>query len=352
MRTLVLASLALAALAPPAHTRPPARPLAPARDTLPPLPADDRTRLAEAFRLADAHGERLFPGWRDAPFAVLLVTADHEYLLRHPRPSPDFTALGHDTILGTAVHVRRRVFSPTFLATFPAVGGVPTIVVGQPARTGLASTRWVLTVLHEHLHQLQYAQPGYYAGVAALDLARGDTTGMWMLDYPFPYDSATVRARLAEWTTALDRAITPLPAVDAARTSRSARDARLRAVLAARARLRDVLTPADDRYLAFQLWQEGVARYGELQFARRAAAAPDAPAAAFRALPDHASYGDAAAAIEREIRETLRDPKLERHRRVAFYGTGAALALVLDGASPGWRARYLGQPFALEPLLR
>ena len=38
----------------------------------------------------------------------------------------------------------------------------------------------------------QYAQPDYYPATEALDLARHDSTGMWMLNYPFPYDSTAV----------------------------------------------------------------------------------------------------------------------------------------------------------------
>src|SRR2546425_9441834 len=33
-----------------------------------------------------------------------------------------------------------------------------------------------LTVLHEHFHQLEYAHPGYYAGVDSLRLTHGDQT--------------------------------------------------------------------------------------------------------------------------------------------------------------------------------
>jgi hypothetical protein len=64
-----------------------------------------------------------------------------------------------------------------------------------------------LTLLHEHLHQWQYSQPDYYAGVARLGLARGDTTGRWMLDYPFPYDSAPVRQAVHTLATALAGAL-------------------------------------------------------------------------------------------------------------------------------------------------
>src|SRR5262245_39886398 len=88
----------------------------------------DRVRIAEAFRLADAVGNKLWPEWDKAPFAVLLVTADHEFLIRHQKPSADFTLLGEDAMLKSKVWWRKRQFGTELLATFPAVGGVSTIV--------------------------------------------------------------------------------------------------------------------------------------------------------------------------------------------------------------------------------
>lgn len=86
---------------------------------------------------------------------------------------------------------RKRMYPIAMQATFPGVNGVNTIVIGHAELTAdKTSTRWVLTVLHEHFHQLVYSQPGYYADVEKLGLAHGDKTGMWMLNYPFPYDSA------------------------------------------------------------------------------------------------------------------------------------------------------------------
>ena len=38
------------------------------------IPETDRIRLAEAFRLAEAIGDRLWPGWILVPFAVVLVS--------------------------------------------------------------------------------------------------------------------------------------------------------------------------------------------------------------------------------------------------------------------------------------
>src|SRR5215217_7971037 len=115
----------------------------------------DRVRLAEAFRLADELGDSLWAGWGRAPFAVLLVTPEHEFLVRHPAPPAGFARIGYDSLLGSEVLTRPRVFPVGLLATFPISDATPVIVVGQAERTGKSTTGWILTLLHEHFHQLQ-----------------------------------------------------------------------------------------------------------------------------------------------------------------------------------------------------
>ena len=310
---------------------------APARDPAS-LAADDRIRIAEAFRLAESIGDELWVGWTAAPLAVLLVTPEREFLIRHPRPSSEFSRVGYDSLLRSEVHVRDRTLPPNLLATFPAVGGVPTIVVGQPRATGKSSTEWVLTLLHEHFHQVQTSRPDYYARVQALGLARGDQTGNWMLTYAFPYDSGVVQSRFAALAAHLDSALAP--------SGPDVRRSHWLAALVARAALRSALAPDDDRYLAFQMWQEGVARYTELR-AARLAASRYTPTEAFRALPDFIPFGAAADRIEAGIRTGLR-ASLSRDRRAAFYPVGAAIALLLDGISTDWRRAYFDRAYSLD----
>jgi hypothetical protein len=171
------------------------------------LPSRDRVRLAEAMRIAQEVRSRVWPGWEQAPLPVLLVTDSVEFLLGHPRPTPEFVARDRDLVLGRDVWTRPRQLPPTLLATFPAVAGVPTVVIGSAERTGKSSTAWVLTLLHEHFHQWQYSRPGYYEGVARLDLSQGDSTGRWMLDYYFPYDSAEVQRAVRRLAITLARAL-------------------------------------------------------------------------------------------------------------------------------------------------
>src|SRR5919112_1901746 len=152
----------------PAPTRSPAQ--APA--AAPSLPRQDAARIAEAFRLTNEVGDRIWPGLRKTPMPVLLVGDSTEFLVGQANPGGDFSPTG-DSLDGRPIWSRPRRLSPTLLATFP-VEGTPTVVIGSAERTGKSSTEWVLTLLHEHFHQWQYSQPEYYSGVAGLDLSQGD----------------------------------------------------------------------------------------------------------------------------------------------------------------------------------
>jgi hypothetical protein len=309
----------------------------------PALREADRIRLAEAFRLADSLGDQLWPGWSSAPFAVLLVTPDQEFLVRHPKPTPEFTRLMEVAVLGAPVWSRPRQFEVNLLASFPAVGAVPTIVIGQPENTAAkTSTPWVLTLLHEHFHQMQYAQPGYYAGVNALGLARGDQQGSWMLNFPFPYGKPEVQAQFAVMCARLDAALAEERGAPAAFA--------VRAYLDAKRALGKLLTPDDYKYFGFQLWQEGIARYTEYRMGELAAAGYE-PSQGFAALPDFTSYAAASRAIRDRVHAQLAATKLGDAGRSAFYPVGAAEGLLLDRVNPAWRGRYAGAEFTLDGLL-
>lgn len=109
----------------------------------------DRIRIAEAFRIGKRLQDKLWTDWSKAPFSLLLVTDDHEFLIRHPKPSDEFMSIGYDKLLKSEVFWRPRKYQKNFLATFPAFGRTPVIVVGKAENTtDKTSTRWVFVVLH------------------------------------------------------------------------------------------------------------------------------------------------------------------------------------------------------------
>jgi hypothetical protein len=304
----------------------------------PPVPYADAVRLAEAFRLAEVIQERVFPGWSRAPFSVLLGSGERELLVRHSEPSDEFSELGYSAILRERVFLRPRKVSQDILATFPVIGASPTIVVGTAEKTGLRSTEWVLTVLHEHFHQLQMSDLGYYAAVDRLGLAGEDRTGMWMLNYPFPYDTPGVAGRFAE----LSRRLAAL-----LRQRSETAPAAVEAFWRDYGEFLGGLEEKDYRYFSFQVWQEGVPRYIELRSAQIAAEAYE-PSLEFRALPDARGFDEVAGALRADIFAQLESADLARDRRGAFYAFGAGLALLLDRSRPDWKSRYLGEKFFLE----
>ena len=308
----------------------------------PAVPYVDRVRLAEAFSIGDTLENRVWKEWNKAPFAVLLVMPDYEFLIRHPKPSPDFTLVGYDRLLKSNVYFRKRTYQPNLMATFPAIKDsiVSTIVIGHAENTAKkTSSPWVVTVLHEHFHQLQNSQPTYFADVDALKLSRGDQTGMWMLNFAFPYSEPKVKQHF----TVLSR----LLAETLQAPSGSEFQAKLAAYLEARRQFEKILSPEDYRYFSFQVWQEGIARYTEHRVAGLAAL-KHKPSKEFQALKDYQPFKQVADEIRNNILKELSTLKLEEYQRVAFYPLGAGEGLLLDRTRAQWQNRYFVNKFYVD----
>ncbi len=312
-----------------------------AQESKPTIPEIDRIRLEEAFRIGETLGNKVWENWDKAPFAVLLVTPENEFLIRHPQPSKDFMLVGYDSLLKSNVYFRKRTQQINFLATFPAVGGVATIVIGQAENTSKkTSTPWVVTVLHEHFHQLQDSQPTYYKEVDELNLSRGDQTGMWMLQFAFPYKDAKVQERFS--------ALSKLLAETLQIKKKSDFSAKLNEYLEARREFQQMLSPDDYKYFSFQIWKEGIARYTEWRVADLAARKYK-PSKEFLALKDYTPFKDVADTIlNKQILPSLPTLQFEKSERLVFYPFGAAEGLLLDRANPKWQSRYLTEKFYID----
>ena len=279
--------------------------------------------IREARLVAEREGGPIWPSFAAEPFRILLVQADGERLYCFAEPAPQgFTETGYDPVAACPAAVRRPAqFPPNLLATFPLGDGVPTIVIGAPEATGKVPHEWVVTLLHEHFHQLQYNCERYGERTLALDLHDGDQTGMWMLAYPFPYDDKSV----GEAVKALaDAAAQVLVAND------NTAGIALRNYADARRGLERAVSPRDLRYYDFQAWQEGTARFVERSFASRWRGHPATPASERARLV-----------------EELRAADLQRDRRTAFYPLGAAEAFMLQRFAPGWQKNYCQDPMSL-----
>ena len=125
-----------------------------------------------------------------------------------------------------------------------------------------------------------------------------------------------------------------------------ARGDSLEMVARQRQALRRILSPDDDRYLEFQVWQEGVPRYVEIAAADAAARAGEA-SDAFRRLADYVTYAELANRLRRDLDRQLAELNLARERRIAFYSLGAGIALLLERSDGSWKKRYQEHLFTL-----
>jgi hypothetical protein len=300
-----------------------------------PIPSADATRISEFYLLADQVQDKVWPGWSKVPAPLLLVSADTEYLTRFPDPPKDFQKVTDDFF------ARPRQFSTNLQATFPAFGFPPVIVIGEPAATASkTSTPWLIVVMHEHFHQMQWAQPEYANAINNLGLSKGDTTGMWMLNYPFPYEVPEIAESFAHLR---DTLLTALNEVDQQKFAPLSK-----AYLKERKDFMAQFLPGDRKYLSFQLWQEGVARYVQIKSAE--AAADYQPSAAFAALPDYTPFNTYALTVRSRTLNELKSVDLAKSKRESFYSFGAAEALLLNRINPEWKSQYFQHLLTTEPL--
>ena len=308
--------------------------------TAPAISDIDRIRIAEVYRIGEKLQDEVWPEWSTAPFGILFVTDDNEFLIRHAKPNDQFTSIGYDKLLKSEVFVRSRKFQKSFLATFPVFDATPIVVVGKAENTtDKTSTRWLFVVLHEHFHQLQYSRPSYFDEVSGLKLSHGDTSGMWQINFPFPYREKSVAEKF--------RHLTDLLIAANGATMSGDREIAMSQYLAARQEFAESLKPDDYRYASFQLWQEGIARYTQYKIARLAGEKLK-PSRAFRKLNDFTRFDDEADRLLAVISDEMKELDLTTWERVVFYPFGASEGLLLDKVKPDWRSRYFSDKFALD----
>lgn len=304
------------------------------------LPEKERLCIAEAIKISELYSNSIWKGFSQTPFTLLLVTDNYEYLINHSNPTKDFTFLKDDDLLNSKIFYRKTQFSKSFLATFPAINGVNSIVVGTPKNTGKNVSEWIITLLHEHFHQFVYNSSNYYNEVSDLDLANGDTSGMWMLNYPFPYNNENVSSLFKDYTSSLKNLI----AIENTNSTTFKKAYQL--YLKNRLKFKESLSESDYKYFSFQLWQEGIARYTELKFLE--AMTNYKVTDAVKNLNEYVDFNIYAKQILKKEMDKLDTYQLKKQKRVCFYAVGMAEGLVLDMLNPKWRKYYLNKKIYLE----
>jgi len=293
------------------------------------------TLMAHGQQMARHYGNRVWPRFSQTPFPALLLEAEGErFFCPYSKPE-GFIFSGADVVTGCRVYYRAaNHFAKETQVTLMFSGSEPVVVMGTPELSESNVAAWMATLLHEHFHQYQMNWSGYKKAIARLSLENTGAGKNWRLQYPFAYDDvktgnllALLSSQLAEILMQPDRDVAKKMII---------RYARLRPLVFGQ------LAEGQRRYLEFQLWQEGVARYTELAMVEFAASDTTA---IWMLQIDFAALG---ANLRKNMIEHLLDSGLSQHQRAYFYSFGAAEALVLDMMDINWRDRYFEHPASLS----
>ncbi len=294
----------------------------------------DREMIADAHSIIREYGDQVWDGFSQAPLPILLIEEDHETLF-YGAPIDGLVSAGFDTITKCSMQFRPREL-PTDLSAATDLGEHQVIMMGTASTLEMTRTEWVVIVLHEAFHQYQSMSPAYSDATDRLRVefeGGNDQDVRWMLDYPFPYADAQVRAIFAEMTGSALRFL------DA--SSEQQKLAAIEDYLTAREKAERNVGPKNWTYFEFQAGQEGVARWSEIRLA----------AAAGSADPDLAAVAEETRlGLATSLRAIDRDG-LHMWTRSAFYVLGAVEAEMLEQTEPAWRREYPRRPFDLGAML-
>ncbi|MBX7044645.1 MAG: hypothetical protein K1X86_02310 [Ignavibacteria bacterium] len=303
---------------------------------------EDKVRINEAIKISQFVSDNIWKGWSKTDFAILFISDSLEYLINHPKPSEDFTQSYFDSYLGAKIYVRKKIFQSNFLATFPAVNGVNTVVVGTPENTGRKSLTWVITLLHEHFHQYQFGYEKYQKALDKLDLKDGDESGMWILNYKFPYEDTVVNKAFNELKTKLVSAYQSI-------NTKSFRK-KTAEYLKSKKDFEKIVSKKDSKYLEFQLWQEGIARCTEYDILAYLVKNDYMLSGDFKSLNDYEPIADNYTKRLKRLDEEINKVTLYENQRDCVYSFGAIEGLILNKYMPNWREKYFKNIFSTTKL--
>jgi hypothetical protein len=115
-----------------------------------------------------------------------------------------------------------------------------------------------------------------------------------------------------------------------------------------RKKFNDLLIEKDYKYFSLQLWQEGIARYTELEIAGLLNKYNYEPAHQIKQMEDYISFAELNSKLYTKERNLLNGLKLNDSHRNCFYPFGAFEGKLLDKVKIDWKHRYFEEMFFLE----
>ena len=338
------------------------------------LSDQDKARLVEALRLKQNIGDSVWPGWGHADIPVILYNEEYAFLIGYPNPPPGWVKVPQQLARGgpwERVPAQDLQGQPYYRQRLPSsdvtpeaftvlVGGrwvasMPTrewftIALGEPLREQFgpilpyrlaarflagSTDKYISLILHESFH-------AYVGATAPERLA----TAEWIVasEKDYPWNDEKLRAA---WRTELNLLAAAVQTGD-----RDAQRQLAREFLAQRSarRLDNHLNATAVDVERQREWQEGLAKYTELEMWRRAAAGNYTPGLTPAQDSDFNNYTLAEQSWAQEVDQLKR--MADNLDDNCFYYSGMAQSVLLDHLMPGWQTRILTENTTLEDLVR
>jgi hypothetical protein len=336
----------------------------------------ESARLEEAFHLRQTLGDAAWPGWGSADIPAIVYNERYAFLVGLPEPAPGWVKVPQGSARGgpwEVVPQDRFTGEPYHRQVLPS-GVTPeafTVKVGDRWVSSLSTKEWMRIALAEHIREdlpailrpifpyrlatrllvgnsdfyisaLLHEAFHAYQGLEAPEKLATAENAVSRYEARYPWEDEAFRDG---WQAELDllakalRADTPEATV-----------ALTGEFLANREQRQETLGPELIAYERHREWQEGLARYVELEIWRQAATTPGyEPAPAVENDPDFKSYRTFERRWSREVDQMRRMAGNRGDGR--FYYSGMAQAVLLDRLAPGWKERAFDDGVWLDLLL-
>ncbi len=335
----------------------------------------EKARLSEVLHLRAALGNTIWPGWAQADIPLLVYNEQYAFLVGYPNPPagwkkipsmeqrggpwevvPDDTFEGHPYYRSPLTDPQKTPQSFTVRVGDRWVATLQTREFSQvefyrqfrqdlpPIISNLVPLRLVWSLLmgktDAYIAGLEHESFHAYQGMLAADQLSASES-MYSVEETYPFD-----AMEQPWKQEMKlliqaaQASTDAGAIDFARQ-----------FLQLRATRREGLTSDQVELERLREWEEGLAKYAELEITRQAGADPVyQPVDAISQDKAFKYYRDR----QKFWTEQLKEATITQGRSgdTRFYYSGNALAVVLDRLSPGWKMNALPGSDYLDELLQ
>ena len=334
----------------------------------------EKARLSEVIHLRSAFGDAVWPGWAQADIPLIVYNEQYAFLVGYPNPPAGWLKVpALEPRGGPWEEVPRDDFegSPYYRTLIEDPENTPeafTVLVGDrwvatfqtraysevafyrdfqaelpPVLSTLVPVRlaWALLMgkTDSYIAALEHESFHAYQGILAADrLAAAERSASVEGSYPFD-------AMEEPWKQEMDVLVRAARAGAGEEASELARQ-----FLEMRASRRESLSADQVAYERLREWEEGLAKYAELEISRQAAVEDGYHAV--EGMSDDAdfkSYSGQDQFWSAQLNEAKRTQG--RSGETRFYYSGNALAIVLDRLLPVWKARSLPGGEFLDDLL-